>query len=153
MIMVVALSFLIFYPAGWTAPQVADILTVHTANRWPWRFLLIQYTVNFLLILMLAKLFQRFEVSRDTNRSMSTKPSLLRLRLRVPLLRGKLLNIRQPWRSVRRSHRCAAALATGACRRCYFVGWNYFTSGWQREHTVSAIRPGEVRRPKRRRRC
>ena len=68
LLMVVALSFLIFYPAGWTALQVGR----HTFGRFsePLAFgagLAIQYFVDFLLVLILAKLFQRFEVSRDSS--------------------------------------------------------------------------------------
>jgi putative flippase GtrA len=68
LLMVVALSFLIFYPAGWTALQVGR----HTFGKFsePLAFgvgLAIQYLVDFLLVLMLAKLFQRFEVSRDSS--------------------------------------------------------------------------------------
>ena len=67
--MVVALSFLIFFPAGWTAVQIGDcfvdpggkprIAPAFAAG------LAVQYVVDFLLVLTLAKLFQRFEVSRD----------------------------------------------------------------------------------------
>jgi hypothetical protein len=67
MMMVVALSFLIFYPAGWTALQVGR--HTHGPHSDPLAFgafLLVQYAVDFLLILTLAKLFQRFEVSRDS---------------------------------------------------------------------------------------
>ena len=68
-LMVVALSFLIFFPAGWTAVQIGDcfvdpggkprIAPAFAAG------LAVQYVVDFLLVLTLAKLFQRFEVSRD----------------------------------------------------------------------------------------
>ena len=66
LLMVVALSFLIFYPAGWAAIYVGK----HTFGPYSEALafgvgLAIQYFVDFLLILMLAKLFQRFEVSRD----------------------------------------------------------------------------------------
>ncbi|MBC8001249.1 MAG: hypothetical protein H7X97_01560 [Opitutaceae bacterium] len=69
MLMVVVLSFLIFYPAGWTA--------VHVGNRFVEAggkpgvmlggasFLAVQYVVDLVLVCLLAKLFQRFEVSRD----------------------------------------------------------------------------------------
>ena len=68
-LMVVALSFLIFFPAGWTAVQVGD----HFVERGgkpglalaAGGFLAVQYLVDFLLVLMLAKMFQNFEVSRD----------------------------------------------------------------------------------------
>jgi hypothetical protein len=68
LLMVVALSFLIFYPAGWTAVWVGK----HTFGRFSEPLamgvgLAIQYFVDFLLVLALAKLFQRFEVSRDSS--------------------------------------------------------------------------------------
>jgi len=65
-LIVVALSFLVFFPAGWAALQVGRNLN--------WRFsellaiavwLAVQYLVDFLLLLALTKFFQRFEVSRD----------------------------------------------------------------------------------------
>ena len=68
-LMVVALSFLIFFPAGWTAVQIGDHF-LELGGK-PDRalaaggFLAVQYLVDFLLVLMLAKMFQRFEVSRD----------------------------------------------------------------------------------------
>jgi hypothetical protein len=67
MVMVVALSFLIFYPAGWIAIEVGQ----HTFGpsseliataAW----LAVQYSVDALLILILANLFQQFEVERDS---------------------------------------------------------------------------------------
>jgi len=66
MVMVVALSFVIFYPAGWTALQVGR----HTFGPSSELFataawLTVQYTVDGLLIILLANLFQRFEVARD----------------------------------------------------------------------------------------
>ena len=66
LLMVVALSFLIFYPAGWTALQVGR----HTFGRFSEPLamgvgLAVQCLVDFLLVLILARLFQRFEVSRD----------------------------------------------------------------------------------------
>jgi hypothetical protein len=68
LLMVVALSFLIFYPAGWAALMVgkhfygrfAEPLAVAT-------WLALQYAVDFLLVLILARMFQRFEVSRDSS--------------------------------------------------------------------------------------
>lgn len=63
-LMVVALSFLIFYPAGWAAvtfgKQVpGPICEPVGIGVW----LAVQYAVDFCLLLLLAKLFQRFEVS------------------------------------------------------------------------------------------
>jgi hypothetical protein len=68
LLMVVALSFLIFYPAGWTAVWIGE----HTFGKFSEPLamgvgLAIQYCVDFLLVLMLARLFQRFEVSRDSS--------------------------------------------------------------------------------------
>ena len=65
-LMVVVLSFLVFFPALWTADRLRHFLTgsyglsiaVGTA-------LAIQFAVDFLLILALAGLFQRFEISRE----------------------------------------------------------------------------------------
>ncbi len=65
-LVVVALSFLVFYPSGWTilwfGRRAADsaLLTLPLGAG-----LLVQYTVDFLLILLLARLFHRVEVSRD----------------------------------------------------------------------------------------
>jgi hypothetical protein len=65
-LMVVALSFLVFYPAGWTM--------VHIGRRFGELFanpqgivcgLAVQCAVDLLLLLALARLFERFEVSRD----------------------------------------------------------------------------------------
>jgi hypothetical protein len=68
LLMVVVLSFLIFYPAGWTALWVGR----HTFGKFSEPLasvtgLGIQYFVDFLLVLALARLFQRFEVSRDSS--------------------------------------------------------------------------------------
>jgi hypothetical protein len=67
---VVALSFLIFYPAGWTAVRIGDHFAelggkpnVALAGA---GFLGVQYLIDFILVLTLAKLFQRFDVSRDS---------------------------------------------------------------------------------------
>jgi hypothetical protein len=62
-LMVVALSFLIFLPAGWTAVQIFDTNLGFTLGAVG--FVAVQYPVDFLLVLALAKLFQRFEASRD----------------------------------------------------------------------------------------
>ncbi|MEO8426274.1 MAG: putative ABC exporter domain-containing protein [Verrucomicrobiota bacterium] len=66
-LMVVALSFLIFFPAGWTGVQIGQ----HVEGKLcvPLAFaggLVIQYAVDLLLVLTLARVFQRFEVSRDS---------------------------------------------------------------------------------------
>jgi hypothetical protein len=65
-LVVVALSFLVFYPAGWGAIQIGQHLhlwnsEVFAIGMW----LVLQYTVNILLILLIAKLFYRFEVPHD----------------------------------------------------------------------------------------
>jgi Putative ABC exporter len=63
---VVALSFLIFFPASWIAGKIGQFcdpkqgVPLAMAGG-----LATQYLVDLLLILILAKLFQRFEVSRD----------------------------------------------------------------------------------------
>ena len=67
-LMVVALSFLIFFPAGWTAVHIGDHLVDNNKPGLALAaggFLAVQYFVDFVLVLALAKLFQRFEVSRD----------------------------------------------------------------------------------------
>jgi hypothetical protein len=69
-LMVVALSFMIFFPAGWTAVQIGDhFVDLGGKPRLAFvagGFLGIQYAVDVMLVLLLAKLFQRFEVSRDS---------------------------------------------------------------------------------------
>jgi len=67
MVMVVALSFLVFYPAGWLAIEVGrhtfgPSSEVIATMAW----LAVQYSVDVLLVLLLANLFQRFEVARDS---------------------------------------------------------------------------------------
>jgi hypothetical protein len=90
-VIVVALSFLVFVPAVWTGRLLARCLSERAgviltsdgmqglANSEAWlRFLHfglpvtgvgalgVQYLVDLLLLLALARLFQRFEVSRDS---------------------------------------------------------------------------------------
>jgi hypothetical protein len=90
-VMVVALSFLVFIPAVWTGRFLARILSDKAgviltsdgmqglANSTAWLNFLhvglpltgvgalgVQYLVDLLLLLALARLFQRFEVSRDS---------------------------------------------------------------------------------------
>jgi len=67
LLMVVTLSFLIFYPAGWTALQVGRH-TIGSLGEAPAiaAWLAVQYAVDFILVLLLARLFQHFEVSRDS---------------------------------------------------------------------------------------
>lgn len=69
MVMVVALSFLVFYPAGWTTVKVANhfigdqtlAFTLAAAAG-----LLVQYSVDLLLLLAMARLFQRVEIARES---------------------------------------------------------------------------------------
>jgi hypothetical protein len=66
LLMVVALSFLIFYPAGWLAIEVGQNLRMkHSEVVAIGVWLLTQYAMDFVLILFLARLFQRFEISRE----------------------------------------------------------------------------------------
>jgi hypothetical protein len=66
--MVVALSFLIFYPAGWVTVQVANhcgqsqALAVTLAAA---AGLGVQYCIDALLVLLTARLLQRFEIARE----------------------------------------------------------------------------------------
>ena len=66
LLMVVALSFLIFYPAVWLAVEIGRNLYVKNSEAVAFMvWLVAQYLVDFLLVLFLAKLFQRFELSRQ----------------------------------------------------------------------------------------
>jgi hypothetical protein len=66
-LMTVVLSFLVFFPAGWAGPEIGrhikgpfgDAAGLATA-------LAVQYGVDFLLLLALAELFQRSNLSRDS---------------------------------------------------------------------------------------
>jgi len=65
-LMVVALSFLVFYPAGWAAITVGRRVPgpiCESVGFGVW--LVVQYAVDFCLLLLLAKLFRRFEVSDE----------------------------------------------------------------------------------------
>jgi hypothetical protein len=63
-LMVVALSFLIFYPAGWAAITIGRLVPGPTCEPVGFAvWLMVQYAVDFCLLLLLSKLFQRFEVS------------------------------------------------------------------------------------------
>jgi putative ABC exporter len=69
MVMIVALSFLVFYPAGWTTIKVAN----HFIEDQTLAFTLagaaglaVQYSIDLLLLLAMARLFQRVEISRDS---------------------------------------------------------------------------------------
>jgi len=62
MLMVVGLSFLVFFPAGWTAMAIGQ-----RYREWlgiaSWY--VVQYAVDFGILLALGRLLQHFEVSRD----------------------------------------------------------------------------------------
>ena len=65
-LMVVALSFMVFYPAGWVALRIGQHLPEHTAIQLPlvvW--ILVQYLVDLLLLMILARLYHRIEVCRE----------------------------------------------------------------------------------------
>jgi hypothetical protein len=65
-LLVVALSFLIFYPAGWAAVTIGRLVPgpiCEPVGITVW--LVVQYAVDFYLLLLLAKFFQRFEVSDE----------------------------------------------------------------------------------------
>jgi hypothetical protein len=65
-LMVVALSFLIFYPAGWAAVTIGRLLPGPICEPLGFAvWLTVQYAVDFCLLLLLSKLFQRFEVSDE----------------------------------------------------------------------------------------
>jgi hypothetical protein len=65
-LMVVALSFLIFYPASWVAVTVGRLAPGPICEPVGFAvWLSVQYVIDFCLLLLLAKLFQRFEVSDD----------------------------------------------------------------------------------------
>jgi len=69
MLMVVALSFLVFYPAGWVTVKVANQFITHSQTL-AFTFaaasgLAVQYAIDLLLVLGIARLFQRFEVARE----------------------------------------------------------------------------------------
>ncbi len=68
MVMVAILSFLIFYPAGWLALKVGRNTYGPSSELLAFAvWLAVQYLIDFLLVIALAKLFQRFEVSRDSS--------------------------------------------------------------------------------------
>jgi hypothetical protein len=65
-LMVVALSFLVFYPAGWAAVTIGKRVPGPICEPVGFAvWLTIQYAVDSCLLLLLAKLFQRFEVSDE----------------------------------------------------------------------------------------
>jgi hypothetical protein len=68
LLMIVALSFLIFYPAGWLAIEVGRHITSQTtsvvsgASVW----LATQYAIDFLVVALIVRLLQRFETPSDS---------------------------------------------------------------------------------------
>ncbi|HSU57351.1 MAG TPA: putative ABC exporter domain-containing protein, partial [Candidatus Dormibacteraeota bacterium] len=65
MVIIVALSFLIFYPAGWAALEIGQYTTGSlTVVLGVIVWLLVQYAIDFGLLALLANLFQRFEPAR-----------------------------------------------------------------------------------------
>jgi len=65
-LMIVALSFLIFYPAGWTMLWLGHHLGENAGLQVPLAAgVTVQLLIDGLIILVLARLLQRFEVSRD----------------------------------------------------------------------------------------
>jgi len=66
-LMVVALSFLVFYPAGWIGLWIRHLLPEHSGIQFPVAAsLAVQYLVDVLLLLILARLYDRLEVCRET---------------------------------------------------------------------------------------
>jgi hypothetical protein len=64
---VVALSFLIFYPAGWTALRLGRCLPDQSGIQLPLGVaLIVQYGIDLVLLVFLAKLYDRVEVSQET---------------------------------------------------------------------------------------
>jgi hypothetical protein len=65
-VIVVALSFLVFYPASWTALHLGQRLSGTAGIQAAFGAgLAIQYAIDLLLVLLLARLFQSFEVARE----------------------------------------------------------------------------------------
>lgn len=63
-LLVVALSFAVFFPAGWISEHLYESQKSPLAAITG--FILVQYAVDYLLLQNLARLFQRFEVARDS---------------------------------------------------------------------------------------
>jgi hypothetical protein len=69
MVMVVALSFLVFLPAGWTTTKIANYFIENQSLAFALAAgtgVTVQYGMDLLLILTIARHFQRFEISRDS---------------------------------------------------------------------------------------
>jgi hypothetical protein len=66
-LIVVALSFLIFYPAGWTGLRLGQYLPDQSGIQLPVCVaLMVQYGIDLLLLLILAKLYDRLEMTQET---------------------------------------------------------------------------------------
>ena len=64
-LLIVALSFLVFYPAAWATLRIGQYLPEHSGIQLPLLTgLVIQYSVDLCLVLLLARLYNRFEVAR-----------------------------------------------------------------------------------------
>lgn len=65
-LLVVAFSFLVFYPAGWVMLHIGRTVDLASGIQLPLAAgVLVQYLIDGLLVLLLASLFQRVQVSRD----------------------------------------------------------------------------------------
>jgi hypothetical protein len=65
-LLVVAFSFLVFYPAGWIMLRIGRTVELSSGIQLPLAAgVFVQYLVDVLLVLLLANLFQRVQVSRD----------------------------------------------------------------------------------------
>ena len=65
-LIVVALSFLVFYPAGWSMLWLGHHLPENVGISLPLAAgLAVQYGVDMIMILLLSRLFQRVEVGRE----------------------------------------------------------------------------------------
>jgi len=66
-LIVVALSFLIFYPAGWTGLRLGRYLPDQSGIQLPLGVaLIVQYGIDLLLLVFLAKLYDRLQVIQET---------------------------------------------------------------------------------------
>jgi len=64
-LLIVALSFLVFYPAAWATLRIGQLLPHNSGIQLPLLTgLAIQYCIDLGLVLLLAKLYNRFEVAR-----------------------------------------------------------------------------------------
>jgi hypothetical protein len=66
-LIVVALSFLVFYPAGWAGLRLGQYLPDQSGIQLPiCATLIVQYAIDLLLLLILATLYDRLEMTRET---------------------------------------------------------------------------------------